>query len=224
MDYIKWAQTAIENAGKEVSKLNKGALMVDGMSSTKSRHLLNNLCAFPEAVYFEIGSWKGSTIIAATFENEGKFYALDQFSSKFKQKESASVDFYANKERFSKHCDYTFFEENSWEFDVSKIEEKVNVYFYDGDHTPEGTIKAFTHYNDVFADTFIMVMDDWNRGHIRTSTKAALKGYKILFEQEFFTPGGKNDPHGTKRLGCMEGREVDTWWNGLYLAVLEKTS
>ena len=68
MDHVKWAQLSIENAEKGISHLNKGALMVDGMSSTKSRHLLNNLCAFPEAVYFEIGSWKGSTIIAASFE------------------------------------------------------------------------------------------------------------------------------------------------------------
>lgn len=222
MDHVKLAKKAIENAKKGVSNLNKAALMVDGLSSTKSRHLLNNLCSFPDAVYFEIGSWKGSTIIAASFGNKGKFYALDQFSSSFNQKESASIDFYANKEMFSKHCSYTFFEENSWEFDVSKIKEKVNVYFYDGDHTPEGTHKAFTYYNNMFADTFIMIMDDWNREHIRTSTKDALKNYNVLFEQELLTPGGKNDPHGSKRLGGMEGRMVDTWWNGLYLAVLQK--
>jgi len=222
MDLVKIAKNAIKNSENNKSKLNKEALLVDGMSSTKSRHLLNNLCNFPEVVYFEIGSWKGSTVIASSFENKGKFYALDQFSSKFKQKESASIDFYANKEKFSKHCDYTFFEEDSWKFDISKIKEKVNVYFYDGDHTLEGTIKAFTYYDSIFADQFIMIMDDWNRDHIRTATKKALKNYNILFEKEFFTPNKKNDPHGQNALGSMIDRKVDTWWNGIYLAVLEK--
>lgn len=222
MDYVKWAKIAIENAEKKVSKVSNGVLMVEGMSSTKSRHLLNNLCAFPEAVYFEIGSWKGSTIIAAAFRNNGKFYALDSFQKKFKQREPASVAFYANQEKFKDDADYTFFECNSWEFDKSNIEEKVNIYFYDGDHSPEGTEKAFSYYDEILDDTFILIMDDWNRGHIRKSTKKALKNYKILYEKEFFTPGGKNDPHGKEGLGSMVGRSVDTWWNGLYLAVVHK--
>lgn len=219
MDYVKWVKEAID---KTTSKVDKDVLLVEGMSSTKSRHLLNNLCAFPEAVYFEIGSWKGSTIIAASFKNEGKFYALDSFKKRFKQKENPSVTFFANKEKFKEDCDYTFFESDSWEFDKSGIEEKVNVYFYDGDHTPEGTEKAFSYYDEIFDNTFIMIMDDWNRGHIRKSTKLALKKYNVLFEKEFFTPKGKNDPHGKEGLGSMVGREVDTWWNGLYVAVVKK--
>lgn len=222
MDYVKWAKDAIEKAEKKTSKINEDVLMVEGMSSTKSRHLLNNLCAFPEAVYFEIGSWKGSTIIAAAFNNKGKFYALDSFKKRFKQKESPAITFYANKEKFKEECDYTFFEGDSWEFDKSQIEEKVNVYFYDGDHTPEGTEKAFSYYDEILDDTFILIMDDWNRGHIRKSTKKALKNYEVLYEKEFFTPGGKNDPHGKEGLGSMVGRSVDTWWNGLYLAVARK--
>lgn len=216
---MKWAKEAIK---KNESQCDKDVLLVEGMSSTKSRHLLNNLCAFPEVVYFEIGSWKGSTIISASFKNEGKFYALDSFKKRFKQKESPAVTFYANQKKFEEDCDYTFFEGDSWEFDKSLIEEKVNIYFYDGDHTPEGTEQAFTYYDEILADTFILVMDDWNRGHIRKATKKALGKYEVLFEKEFFTPGGKNDPHGKDGLGSMVGRSVDTWWNGLYLAVVKK--
>lgn len=222
MDYVKWAKVAIEKAEKKISKVNKDVLLVEGMSSTKSRHLLNNLCAFPEVVYFEIGSWKGSTIIAASFKNKGHFYALDSFKKRFKQKENPSVTFYSNKDKFSNYCNYTFFENNSWEFDLSNIKEKVNVYFYDGDHSPEGTEKAFTYYDEILADTFILLMDDWNRTHIRKATKKALSKCEILFEKEFFTPKGKNDPHGEGGLGSMIGRSVDTWWNGLYLAVINK--
>lgn len=224
MDYVKWAEHAIDQAEKEISKLSKDALMVEGMSSTKSRHLLNNLCSFPEAVYLEIGSWKGSTIIAASYKNEGKFYAIDNFRLWFKEKESPANDFFANKEKFKEECDYAFFESNSWDFDKTQVEDKVNVYFYDGDHSPEGTHKAFTYYDEIFADTFIMLMDDWNRGHIRKSTMGALRNYNVLFEKEFFTPNGKNDPHGSTGLGSMVGRSVDTWWNGLYLAVVQKKS
>jgi hypothetical protein len=213
MDYTKWVQDAIINAKKRKSKINDEVLLIKGLSSTKNRHLLNNLCSFPEVVYLEIGSWKGSTIIASSFKNEGKFYAIDNFSQQFgrqsNRKESPAVTLYANKEKFSNDAKFDFFECDSWKFDKSQIKEKVNIYFYDGDHSSEGTEKAFTYYDDVLADTFIMLMDDWNNKPIRKATKKALKSYKIIFEKELFTPHGRN---------CVKG----SWWNGLYIAVLTK--
>ena len=119
MDLTAIAKNAIEQAIAGKSKLNKEALAVDGMSSIKSRHMLNNLCDFPGAVYLEIGSWKGSTIIAASYNNKGDFYAIDSFQKRFKQKESPAIDFYANQKKFKGRADYEFFEGDSWEFDKS---------------------------------------------------------------------------------------------------------
>jgi len=222
MDYVKLVQKAIDYAVSGISKLNKEALAVYGLSSTRGRHMLNNLCAFPEAVYLEIGSWKGATVIAASFANIGKFYAVDVFNVTFGQHDSAAAAFHRNKKTFAKYCDFTFFEEDSWTLDLTKIPEKVNVYFYDGDHTDEGTRKAFTYYHEVLADTFILVMDDWNYEITRSATKEALKNYTVLYDRELLTPGGLCDTQGVKGFGSMLGRKVDTWWNGMYVAVLQK--
>jgi len=221
MNYIEHVKRSISQATAEKSKLDGDVLKIPGMSSKKSRHLLNNLCNFPEAVYLEIGSWKGSTIISAAFRNPGKFYAMDHFKKNFKV-ENPKTEFYRNKVSFKSDADFKFFECDSWKFDLSKISEKVNVYFYDGDHSPEGTEKAFTYYDPVFADQFIMIMDDWNRRHIREATEKALEKYDVLFSEFLRTPRGRNDDHGESGFGSMDGRTQETWWNGLYVTVLEK--
>lgn len=222
VELVELVKKSINDAENEKSKCNEDVLSVAGMSSTKCRHLLNNLCSFPETVYLEIGTWKGSTIIAASYKNNGKFYCIDSWKSKFKQKENPYELFLENKEKFKNESNIIHFKSDSWEFDKSHIKEKVNIYFYDGDHTLEGTQKAFEYYDDLFEDQFVMLMDDWNRPHIRKSTNIAIKNYKIKFEQVFKTPNGKNDPHGEGEYGSMKNRTIDTWWNGLYLAVLEK--
>jgi len=72
----EYAQALIEHVKKSIrnayigdSKLNNDILMLNGMSSSKVRHLLNNLCALPEASYLEIGVWQGSTFISALYQN-----------------------------------------------------------------------------------------------------------------------------------------------------------
>ena len=53
------------------------------MSSSKVRHLINNLCSLNGTRYLEIGSYKGSTLIAAAKGNENalaRLSAVDDFS------------------------------------------------------------------------------------------------------------------------------------------------
>lgn len=210
---IKHVKDAVAKACALRSKLTDGVLALEGMSSPKVRHLLNNLCNFEGCNYLEIGSWKGSTVISAGFRNNGQFTAIESFRKRYGQETSPKGALLANKERFSRSAPFVFYEADSWEFDVSLISPRVNVYFYDGDHTPEGTGKAFTHFNAALADTFVLVMDDWNRGRIRDATSRAIRrSYRILYARELFTPGRKHEPNDTP----------SSWWNGLYVAVLQK--
>jgi hypothetical protein len=210
---VKHAQNSIAAASALHSKVNADVLAVPGMSSPKVRHLLNNLCDFDGCNYLEIGSWKGSTVIAAAFRNRGRFTAIESFAKWRTRGGDAKVALLANQKRFRRTAPFDFHESDCWAFDVGLLPPGVNVYFYDGDHRPEATARAFTHFDAALADTFILVMDDWNRPHIRTATRGAIAGaYKTLYQRELFTPGHKNDSH----------ENPTSWWNGIYVAVLRK--
>ena len=53
------------------------------------------------------------------------------------------------------------------------------------------------------------IVDDWNWDFVQQGTRDAFNelGYKILFEQSFLT--GFNG-------------DTETWWNGLYIVVIQK--
>jgi hypothetical protein len=92
---------------------------------------------------------------------------------------------------------------------ITKDIKKYNLYFYDGpDHSNLGHYRAVQHYYRALDDVFVLLIDDWNWPDVRSSTQNALKGMRVtkLFEKEI-TTGSGNDPD---------------WWNGLYVAVLEK--
>lgn len=86
---------------------------------------------------------------------------------------------------------------------------KVNMYFYDGNHSEESQYRAFTEYHDVFADKFIALVDDWNDSSAEIGTRNAIRdlGYKIHYEQ--ILPSRYNG-------------DIWQWWQGLGLFVLEK--
>ncbi len=72
-------QTSIELAYQGSSSLTQQILNIDGMSSPKVRHFLNNLCSLPGTSYLEIG-WKGSTWISALYGNKATIQQADDWN------------------------------------------------------------------------------------------------------------------------------------------------
>jgi hypothetical protein len=60
-----------------VDRLDQEILSMQGMSGRKYRTLVNNM---PDARYLEIGSWAGSTLCAAIYNNEVRALAIDNWS------------------------------------------------------------------------------------------------------------------------------------------------
>ena len=200
-------KNCIKNANEQKSKLTKEVLSIDGMSSCKVRHFLNNVCSLEGAQYLEIGIYKGSTFIAGLYKNNNLIdpIAIDNWSEfggryAFKQ--------YTNK--FLLENVFRVIDQDAFSINVHQLFYRpVNIYFYDGYHSYEAQYKAFTHYDKVFADTFIAIVGDWNSDQVRNGTQDAFKalGYTILFEEVLPAPY-----NGDK----------DNWWNGLYVAVIKK--
>lgn len=208
--YIKHVQESIRNAELGVSQLNADVLSLPGMSSSLVRHFLNNVCALPQTSYLEIGCWQGATLISALYNNKTNVVdaiAIDNWV--LHPERNIKNTFLHNTTTHLQDYPYHFFEQDCFTVDKSIFHYPITIYFYDGNHNATSHEKAFTYFNDIFADTFVAIIDDWNWERVQKGTKSAFKqlNYKIAYEQEFFTKG--NDPND--------------WWNGLYIAIIKKS-
>lgn len=186
----------------------KPIVEVSGLSSPKVCHLLNRLVATldPEQCYLEVGTWQGLTLLSAAHNNPDKHcIACDKFRlwgrwtgwgykahKRLRQNmeryktQSAHIDFYAmDSRRF---------------LSSGLINKPVGIYFYDGDHSFEGTYHGILDVVPLLADEATILVDDWNDPIIRGATLAALKDAKleVLWEHDL------DGDHSTKG-----------WWNGL---------
>jgi methyltransferase family protein len=203
-------ETAIARAAAGESRLAPQALALEGLSSAAERHLLNNLCAPRGVNYLEVGTFKGATLVAASYGNRGRFTAVDNFSE-FSHLGGPRETFEEVRAEFERQCRFTFHEADCWSPALRRrLPRGVNVYFYDGRHRYEDQYRAFTHFDPVFADTFIAVVDDWNWENVRRATRHAFRdlGYRVLHERELRTRRWLRD----------------LWWNGLLVAVVRKAA
>lgn len=236
---IEHVRTSIRKATIGVSKLSGAALAVDGMSSSKVRHLLNNLCSLQGTSYLEIGSYKGSTLVAALVGNEGtlaRASAVDDFSQfggprqAFWENVDAHIDSkLRHSSRFLFVEDDAFTDEtleelgkplrgaqdNADEIRADEIrkdweeEQQYNVYMYDGGHTAEDHRRAFTQIGPLLAPMFVVVIDDWNQEQAKGGTREAFAELSWTVVYETELPSRGNG-------------DEELWWNGLAVAIVKK--
>lgn len=163
---------AIDQAHGLNSKID-GAVMkeLQGLSAPKVRHLLNNLAAQADS-YLEIGCYLGGTLRAALHSNRHLYaVAIDNFSMKPQTRQN----FFDNTEMLT----FQFIEEDSFKVDLSKFKQKIELYFYDADHSFEATQKALEYYYPILKDEFVMVVDDWNMKKIPNAIFTKAKEMKL---------------------------------------------
>lgn len=192
----------VTNSRYEKSKLTDEILKLEGMSSNKVRHLLNNLCSAEGTRYLEVGCWKGSTLVSALYGNNvDKAVAIDNFSEFGGPKE----ELHQNIQNHIKDANLTFIE-GSFE-NIKLPVSDFNIYFYDGEHSAKSQEDALTLLYPYLADQFIYIVDDWNHGPAREGTEAGLARYKVLKKVEL--PANYNG-------------DRDNYWNGIGLFLLQK--
>jgi hypothetical protein len=210
--YINLIDTSITNAENGKSKLIDEILAMDGMTGKKTRHFYNNLLNTDDARYLEIGTWKGSSVCSAMYGNNAKVICIDNWSEFGGPKDI----FLQNFNKYKGNNIAGFIENDCYKIDVSEFP-KCNIYMYDGNHTADSHYKALTHYYSCLDDIFIFIVDDWNWESVRNGTFYAITklNLKILYYKEIrLTYDNSHTP-------SKEASE--TWWNGIYIAVLQKT-
>ena len=197
-------RNAFENAEKGISKINSGILSMDGMTGKKTRHFYNNLLNKEDARYLEIGTWKGSSVCSAMCGNKATVVCIDNWS----QFGGPKNEFLANFNTYKGENNASFIEHDCYTLDTS-ILPKFNIYMYDGLHNKEDHYNALVHYYACLDDVFVFVVDDWNWVHVREGTFESFEklNLSVLYEKEI----------NTEYNGV-----VDTWWNGIYVAILQK--
>jgi hypothetical protein len=204
---IQHVKDSIANAEKGVSKITPEILNINGMSSAKVRHFLNNLCSKPNTNYLEIGCWRGSTLVSALYGNKKTVLsavAIDNWTL------GGSDEFFRNIDKYLSDVNLVAYSNDCFDIVVDEIvKNPVDIYFYDGEHKEIDHEKAFTYYTTVLDDVFIAIVDDYNWIDTQTGTKKAFEklNYKVLYENH---------------LPAAHNGDREQWWNGLYVAVIRK--
>ena len=209
--YKNLIDLAFQNAENNISNITNDIINMEGMSGTKTRHFYNNLLKIEDARYLEIGTWKGSSVCSAMYNNKAKVTCIDNWS----EFGGPKSEFLLNFEKFKGKNDATFIESDCYKVDISTLP-KFNIYMYDGNHTNESHYKALLHYYDCLDDLFIFIVDDWNWRDVRDGTKNSIQklNLKVLYEKEIrLTWDNSVTP---------EPELSKTWWNGIYVAILQK--
>lgn len=132
--------------------------------------ILNTLVSFidEDKCYVEVGTHKGSTLIGASLNNKAKCWGVDNFAGHNSAKEvfpfkTIKENLDNNLKKWSSKHNASYFEKDFLEFLVKRTNvegQKVEVYFYDGDHQEEPTYLGLKHCVDMLSDEAIVVLDD----------------------------------------------------------------
>ena len=171
-----------------------------GLASPKVWHLLNNLCSQAEN-YLEIGTYMGSSLMAALYSNPHvSAVAVDNFC----MKPHTRGHFFGN----VKDLRFTFIEKDCFQIDPNQLP-AIDLYFYDGRHEFEDQYKAITHFLPAMKTEFVYVVDDWNNSPVQEGTLKAIEDCKLeIVEMEEVKNKLMKDTAG--------------WWCGIAVFKLRK--
>ena len=217
MDLVKHVIKCLNRANTFTTKLIPDILNIDGMSGIKTRVFYNELCSIEfdgrDTEYLEVGTWKGSTLCSALYENPKCRGTVIENWSLFG---GPRGEFEDNLERFNLTDRVQIFEEDIFNFDISKLSKPVDVYLYDGDHDEIHQYKGITHMWTALADQAIIIVDDWNAPHIRKGTLDGLRDVGANVIKKFEITYTDDDTHTPIQKAHKE------FWNGIGIFVISK--
>lgn len=173
-----------------------------GLASPKVWHLLNNLAAQAEN-YLEIGTYMGSSLMAALYDNgHVSAVAVDNFC----MKPHTRGHFFKNVEGLQ----FTFIEQDCFTINPNRFKTGFDLYFYDGRHEYQDQYKAITHFLPAMKTEFVYMVDDWNNTPVQEGTFKAIEDCNLeIVEME------------ERKNKLM--KDTAGWWCGVAVFKLRKT-
>lgn len=188
--------------------LPKELYEIEGMSSNKGRNFLNQVCKIDDFHYLEVGTWKGSTLIASLFNNQyASAYAIENWS----QFGDARYSFYDNIGRYlQRHNRLKVIEGDCFTTPLNTFENLIDIYFYDGAHDLESQERALTYFLPAMANTFLYIVDDWNDLPVVCGTYQAIADLEL--EIQFMSV-----------LPSRYIRDPEYFWNGMAMFLFKQS-
>jgi hypothetical protein len=209
----KLLKNAFEESMRGIAKLPSWVCNLDGMSGQKYRSFINNLIAsHPNPHYLEIGSWRGSTAVAAVYGNSVRAVCIDNWSEFGGPKK----EFISNMEKVdSPHVVFRAIENDFRRVNYASLE-PFNVYFFDGPHSEADQFDAIAVVRPALDSPFILIVDDWNSPQVRIGTFRGIRNSKFRIASSIEIRTTQLDGSGP----LTTDKESD-WHRGYYMAVLD---
>lgn len=173
---------AIEAAKRGISGLPAGILPIRGFSTPAIRRLIFNLLASEKPVgYIEVGAYCGGTACAAISQDNVTATIFEDGSQPFGA-ENVMEQLEANLKatKLGKDTNVTLIPRNFFEFD--RVIGKVDVFFYDGEHSEENQREALIKMAPFLADYSIFLVDDFDWASVRAGTELGLEAISEQLE------------------------------------------
>lgn len=188
-----------------------------GMSGRKYRTLINRIVkGVNNPRYLEIGSWMGSTLCAAIYNNSVTSLAIDNWS----EFGGPVSDFYRNLSLCTSSTNPVSVLNSDFKQVNYQLFSDFNVYLFDGPHSFQDQFDALKMVLPALSNSFILIIDDWNWQDVRDGTEEAIEktSLKMLFRIEIRTTLNGKHPGEIGMNSCQDS----DWHNGYLIAVLEK--
>ena len=213
---IQHVESCIRAAMDDKSNLSQDILMYEGMSGQKTRHLYNNICTLKfdnrETRYLEIGTWKGSSLLASVYNNRHVHATVIDNWSQFNGPKDAFLGAVSSLLPSTQIVNVV--EADCFATDLVK-NGKFDIYLYDGDHSKESHHKAMTYYKDVMNDDgTIVIVDDWNWDDVRNGTFAGIKEANLSIKYHYEIKHTDDNSHS------LQPTAFTHFWNGIGIFVL----
>lgn len=182
---------------------------VQGLTSNRVQKLINAL-AKRSSKYLEVGSALGATAVAAASSGV-ETHCVDNWSEniqpmshEFVLPDNTKNEFLNNIKGYN---NIHVHDNDMMSTDLSKIKD-VDLFFYDGPHDVNETVRAVKYYSECFAKTAILIFDDANWQGIVQGADMGISLSKLTVVY--------------KKMMLNSPENKGQWWNGLYIVVVQK--
>jgi predicted O-methyltransferase YrrM len=173
---------------------------VPGLAAVNNLALLNLAASLlePGESYVEIGTFRGTSLIAAMLGNDGDFVGIDDFSMGSGSREALDE----NLQHFGLKGRPTILEGDAFELlrGGALAERRVAVYYYDAAHDYESQVAGLRLIEPYLVERALLIVDDSDWARVAQATNDYLAGQpraRMLFD----IPGKSHgQPH---------------WWEGV---------
>lgn len=190
---------ALELADNGLSKISEREREIFGLSSTRLRSLINNLCSKENTSYLELGVYKGATIISALYGNPTlKAVGVDNYKYDEREPKKLAAEgtiwenikshLHSNIARYNDPdmevnvTNLTIVENNFQDVDWSK-QGKFDLCFFDIAPAKVADYDAFfTKVLPAMKTESVIIFSNYSNEQNATDLKKALEKYKALFD------------------------------------------